>query len=128
MDVRYERFKLVARFEEGPLGQLRAAEEGVFEKAEAVLVREPFASAHREREVVEVMRFVLNRATLCQHERVATIRLEVIASIAAKRPADDRVGVAKPPRGKLIPGGQAVPPSLVELAGRASWDGATARR
>ena len=84
MDIRPERFKLVARFEEGPLGQLRVLEEGVFEEAEAVLVREPFASAHREREFVEVVRFVLNRATLCQHERVAAIRLEVIASIAAK--------------------------------------------
>ena len=49
MEVRPERFKLVARSEEGPLGQLRAAEEGVFEEAEAVLVREPFAPAHRER-------------------------------------------------------------------------------
>ena len=42
MDIRPERLKLVARFEEGPLGQLRAAEKGVFESSEAVLVKEPW--------------------------------------------------------------------------------------
>ena len=59
---------------------------------------------------------------------MAPVRFATFATIAAEGPAVDGVVVAMPPRGELIPGGKAVPSTLVGFAVRSTLGESAARR